>query len=359
MSLQTESVPGLKFPKATQQLHPESAHDLPEKFFGRVLVEALITGNVDDKDAKQLLEAVMGPLAELRKVAASKASSATPAKLLGDVPARTELLVPAALGRTILKVDSQAAQDANNCAVECLCDVAEATPEHEALAAVLIAIWKPLFFNQLRTQQQLGYVVSCFMRIRVTHISLVFLVQTERLPEIALKSIDKFFSNAFTHILCVVTERQSEPKLTNCQSEPMFQSLFVESPKRLGVSAGIRFREQCEGLARQLEEAPRNLWDEMSRDWLPIEERTFSFDACLRQARSASASGRMTRTKVNPGRADGATLAANVALAALATDIAMKVATLRSCTLNQLRDFVKTKARRLGCSPARILRTTA
>ncbi|CAE7179833.1 ptrA [Symbiodinium pilosum] len=165
---------------------------------------------------------------------------------------------------------SQAVSDTNNCTVECLCNIAAAVPEHEALASVLISIWKPLFFNELRTQQQLGYVVSCFMRIRVTHISLVFLVQTERMPEIALKSIDKFFGHAFTHILCVVTERQ--------------------------------FREQCEGLARQLEEAPRNLWDAMSRDWLPIEERTFSFDACMRQA-----------------------------------------AILRACTLQQLRDFVKSK----------------
>ncbi|CAE7941384.1 IDE [Symbiodinium sp. KB8] len=248
--------------KATQQLHQESAGSLPEKFFGpsACLVEALIIGNVNEADARQLLEAVIGPMAKLRKF--------NPGQVPVEVPAKAELLIPRSLGRTILKIDGQAAQDINNCAVECLCNIAAATPQHEALAAVLVSIWKPLFFNELRTQQQLGYVVSCFMRIRVTHVSLIFVVQTDRLPEVALKSIDKFFSHAFTHIICTVTERQ--------------------------------FREQCEGIARQLEESPRNLWDAMSRDWLPIEERTFSFDACLRQ-----------------------------------------VAMLRACTLNQLRAFVK------------------
>ena len=131
-----------------------------------------------------------------------------------EVPAKAELLIPRSLGRTILKIDGHAAQDTNNCAVECFCNIAAATPEHEALAAVLVSIWKPLFFNELRTQQQLGYVVSCFMRIRVTHVSLIFVVQTDRLPEIALKSIDKFFGHAFTHIICTVTERQTCPELS-------------------------------------------------------------------------------------------------------------------------------------------------
>ena len=175
-----------------------------------------------EADAKQLLEAVTDPLAELRAgagqveaapVAVVPVAAVAPVAEV-EVPAKVELLVPRSLGRTILKLDGQAAEDANNCAVECLCNIATATPEHEALASVLVSIWKPLFFNELRTQQQLGYVVSCFMRIRVTHISLVFLVQTERMPEIALKSIDKFFvEKAFTHILCVVTERQTRPQL--------------------------------------------------------------------------------------------------------------------------------------------------
>ena len=194
--------------EATQQLHQESAGSLPDKFFGpsACLVEALIIGNVNEADARQLLEAVIGPMAKLRKF--------NPGQVPVEVPAKAELLIPRSLGRTILKIDGQAAQDTNNCAVECLCNIAAATPEHEALAAVLVSIWKPLFFNELRTQQQLGYVVSCFMRIRVTHVSLIFVVQTDRLPEVALKSIDKFFSHAFTHIICTVTERQTCPELS-------------------------------------------------------------------------------------------------------------------------------------------------
>ena len=95
-------------------------------------------------------------------------------------------------------------------------------------------------------------------------------------------------------------------------------------------SLTLRFREQCEGIARQLEEAPRNLWEAMSRDWLPIEERTFSFDACARQADRGS-----------PWQLSRDFSREVETIAAAAAQVAM----LRSCTLNQLRAFVKEKAR--------------
>ena len=98
----------------------------------------------------------------------------------------------------------------NSCAVESICSIAAATPENEALAALLMQIWKPMFFNELRTCQQLGYVVSSFMRTRVTHISLIFLVQTERAPEVALRSIDKFLDRSIDSLqnVSVLTEKE-------------------------------------------------------------------------------------------------------------------------------------------------------
>merc|ERR1712137_1363052 len=42
-------------------------------------------------------------------------------------------------------------------------------------------------------------------------------------------------------------------------------------------------RDHCSSVARQVQEEPRNLWDAMQRDWLPIEDRTFDFDVRARK----------------------------------------------------------------------------
>ncbi|CAJ1392697.1 unnamed protein product [Effrenium voratum] len=229
--------------QATSGLEERDLKQLPLKLGGSCLLEGLMTGNLHGSEALQLLNGLLDPLRQLREA---------PGPGPGRVPARAELLLPRGAPLTVLLMDSQNAEDANSCAVESLCNVATSTPENEAMAAVLMAIWKSMFFNELRTRQQLGYVVSSFMRARVTHISLVFLVQTERAPEVALRSIDKFLDHAFEHVLSELTERE--------------------------------FRGHCESLALQLEEAPRNLWEALSQDWVPIEERTFEFTGRKRQA---------------------------------------------------------------------------
>lgn len=182
------------------------------KFFGpeKRLVEGLIVGNLDFGDAVQLLNSVLDPF---RHPGQSKAAATVVASQhYSQVPARVEMLLPCRSQShqlTVLQLDGTNPEDPNSCAVQSLCNIATATPENEALAAVLMQIWKPMFFNELRTRQQLGYVVSSFMRTRVTHISLVFLVQTERAPEVALRSIEKFLDQtAFHHILSVLTDEE-------------------------------------------------------------------------------------------------------------------------------------------------------
>ena len=184
--------------------------DLFQRFFGsgRCLVEGLIVGNLDWADAIQLLNATLGPWRDVWH----QEAVLEPCDRLCNVPSPVEMLLPRSrLGRdllTIVQLDGKNSEDRNSCSVESLCNIATSTPENEALAALLMQIWKSMFYNELRTRQQLGYVVSSFMRTRVTHISLIFLVQTERAPEVALKSIDRFLDHACHHILSVLTERE-------------------------------------------------------------------------------------------------------------------------------------------------------
>eukprot|EP00913_Durusdinium_trenchii_P022477 g21114.t1 len=235
--------------QATSALEEEGMcfSDLFQRFFGsgRCLVEGLIVGNLDWADAIQLLNATLGPWRDVWH----QEAVLEPCDRLCNVPSPVEMLLPRSrLGRdllTIVQLDGKNSEDRNSCSVESLCNIATSTPENEALAALLMQIWKSMFYNELRTRQQLGYVVSSFMRTRVTHISLIFLVQTERAPEVALKSIDRFLDHACHHILSVLTERE--------------------------------FHEHCESLALQLEEPPQNIWEALSQDWLFIQERSFAF----------------------------------------------------------------------------------
>jgi len=210
------------------------------RLFGDCLVEALLIGNLAEVDARRLLQAVLEPL-EIND------DGPGPSR----VPARSEAQVPVSPNLSILSLEGTNPDDANSCAVESVCCVAEVTPENEALTSLLMQAVKPRFFNDLRTRQQLGYVVSSFMRARVAYISLVFLVQTERAPEVARRSIEGFLSQTWRHVLSDMTSED--------------------------------FDHHRDGLIRQLEEAPRNLWEAMQRDWLPIEERTWTFDARQRQ----------------------------------------------------------------------------
>jgi len=236
---------------AVASMQREDLSGLSRKLFGDCLVEALLVGNLAEFDARSLLRAVLDPL-DVNDGGNGPVS----------VPARSEAQVPQSPVLTILRLPGCNPEDANSCAVENLCCVAEVTPENEALTSLLMQAVKPRFFNEVRTRQQLGYVVSSFMRARVAYISLVFLVQTERAPEVARRSIESFLSQTWRYLLNDMTHED--------------------------------FEHHRDGLIRQLEEAPRNLWEAMQRDWLPIEERTWIFDSRQRQVSFLRRSNLMT-----------------------------------------------------------------
>lgn len=90
--------------------------------------------------------------------------------------------------------------------MECVRCAVAAAPEEEALAVVLMAVAKPMFFDELRIQQRLGYYVTSFARSCGGRLSLVFLVQTDRAPELARSRIAEFLDGLWRHVLEDLTE---------------------------------------------------------------------------------------------------------------------------------------------------------
>eukprot|EP00933_Yihiella_yeosuensis_P081301 TRINITY_DN94897_c0_g1_i1.p1 TRINITY_DN94897_c0_g1~~TRINITY_DN94897_c0_g1_i1.p1 ORF type:complete len:521 (-),score=129.38 TRINITY_DN94897_c0_g1_i1:170-1639(-) len=257
--LQQPKHPAAKMHEALVALRRKDLDGISERIFSPgCLVECLVLGNLDHSEAHSLISGALTPfqnsISSSRDTKASGCATAVgvcSSHSADQVPARIELVLPHVPSLSILSLGGTNADDKNSCVVESLCNIARATPENEALAAVLMRVLKPMFFNDLRTRQQLGYVVSSFVRTRAVFVSLVFLVQTERAPEIARRSISVFLEQGFNHILHQLSEQE--------------------------------FKQHCESVVHQLEEEPRNLWESLQRDWLPIEERTFTFNVRQRQ----------------------------------------------------------------------------
>ena len=71
-------------------------------------------------------------------------------------------------------------------------------PRAVALASVLSALLKPIFFDALRTKEQLGYVVQLGQRAlpgAARPVALVLLVQGEKPPTVLTRRLRKFVSN--------------------------------------------------------------------------------------------------------------------------------------------------------------------
>merc|ERR1712110_179378 len=93
------------------------------------------------------------------------------------------------------------------------------------------------FYDELRTQQQLGYVVSLSMSITDHAVRISFVVQTEYPPDFVRGCIDAFVAKKITWILDTEGLSQDE------------------------------FATHCKGLASEYAEKPKNLNEAFDRHW--------------------------------------------------------------------------------------------
>lgn len=192
-------------------------------------VEGLSVGNVRAADAGEMASLVEAELG-LRESPSVDA-----------LPWRAEMILPP--GRTLLRCKGTDPDERNN-AVRCEIQVPRSL-QMQVGVSLFTRILSPRFFEELRTKQQLGYIVQMASAVREGSCAIVFTIQTEYPPEYVRGRIDAFLEE---HMAWLEQE--------------------------LEESEFFRHRD---GLASNLAEAPKNLNEEFSRYWNEIDTRRFDF----------------------------------------------------------------------------------
>lgn len=235
---QGRSFPVLEKLKAWEKIQREDLSNLCARFFADgAHVEALILGNLTAEDAKQL--------------SAKLVTGLQLSKPLQSLPYRAEASLPE--GSTLWELDSMDVDDPNHAVLLKL--QLPIGLEDEMLAMLLDKVLSAKFFEILRTQQQLGYIVQMAASVPLKSPMIVALVQTEFLPDYVRGCIGKFMEEHFH---------------------------FVEE------SLGAEEFEVCKsGLISQLRMKPKNLREEAARFTSQLHDRTFDFGRRERGAQFA------------------------------------------------------------------------
>lgn len=228
------SFPAYKRLEAFQTLKREDLTGMAASIFQAVHVEAIALGNLKAEDARRMAETL---------VAGLQLKSSVP---LERLPERAEAKLLA--GSTVWRTDSTDKEDPNHCVFMRL-QMPEGM-ESEMMMQVVSKVLGPKFFDILRTQQQLGYIVQMGCSPSAKFCYMIALVQTEFEPNYARSRIDNFFDEHFLFI---------EEKLT------------VEE-----------FDICRQGLISELQVKPKNLSEEFGRYSRHFTERTNDFGRRIR-----------------------------------------------------------------------------
>jgi len=220
--------------QAFQHMTRHSLQGVAESLFDECHVEALVLGNATADDARGL--------------AAEIARHLRLGRPLVRLPWRAEARLPG--GRTLWELDGTDAEDPNHAVV--LRVQLPQGAENEVMVALLSSVLAPKFFDVLRTQQQLGYVVQLGSNTSPKFAYLVAVVQTEFPPDYVRGRIDLFLQEHLT---------------------------FVE-----GSLAEEEFEACRSGLLSELQAKPKSLAEELGRCQRAFGERSFDF---LRRQRAA------------------------------------------------------------------------
>ncbi|KAM3569268.1 hypothetical protein VYU27_008628 [Nannochloropsis oceanica] len=180
---------------AAQSLTPSLLRAFIPRFLRAVRVEALVYGNATEAQALSLFDL---SLVALRR------------------PASLPLPLLARMGWRVVQLSAEEEVEYRT-----VCENTEEPnhglqvsyqlgPQSVALSAhldLLVLLLKDEAFNELRTKQQLGYIVFCSASGANRHIlSLSFLVQTVKDPAVALAAIDAFLTYSRTYLLAMPEE---------------------------------------------------------------------------------------------------------------------------------------------------------
>jgi len=212
-------VRGSSFPaedryKAFQGLNRSGLDGVCEQMFDHCHAEMLVLGNMTPKDAG--------------KVATAFTQGLRLGSRLEILPERSEAALPP--GPTLWSLPSADIDDPNH-AVRLSIQLPESM-EGDCLMYLLANVLSPKFFDILRTQQQLGYIVQLGASPSLKFTYLNAMVQTEFAPDYVRGRIDAFLDEHFI----MVEEKLTEEEFQTCRAGLL--SELKTKPKNLGEEMG-------------------------------------------------------------------------------------------------------------------------
>mmetsp|Transcript_83765 Transcript_83765/g.200968 ORF Transcript_83765/g.200968 Transcript_83765/m.200968 type:complete len:993 (-) Transcript_83765:112-3090(-) len=230
------SFPAYQRLEAFEKITCSDLKGLAEQFFvAGAHVESLMLGNLTAEDARLLASKLMTGL-NLRKA-------------LAVLPTRAEASLPE--GSTLWELDSTDAEDPNHAVFMKL--QLPSGLENEMLTYLLDKAISSKFFDLLRTQQQLGYIVHMAASVTVLQPYLVAVVQTEFNLHYVRGCLEKFLEEHFAFLEEAMTDEEFE----TCK----------------------------EGLLSELRVKPKNISEEAQRFSRVFMDRSFDFERrekCIR-----------------------------------------------------------------------------
>lgn len=176
--------------KALQPITADDVRDWQQRFLKSLHLEALLHGNLTNVAAEEILDLVE-------------------TQLLQEAPVR-----PFLPHRKLVKLDADhgyvrsLAVDHQDAAMVLYVQGAGQGYAERARYGLLVQILRAPFFNDMRTEKQLGYVVAATTRMMVDTPGIVFVIQSPVAGPDELLELTRAFNNEFRQQLAAMTEAQ-------------------------------------------------------------------------------------------------------------------------------------------------------
>eukprot|EP00927_Polykrikos_kofoidii_P033683 TRINITY_DN28500_c0_g1_i1.p1 TRINITY_DN28500_c0_g1~~TRINITY_DN28500_c0_g1_i1.p1 ORF type:complete len:1087 (-),score=161.98 TRINITY_DN28500_c0_g1_i1:124-3384(-) len=198
-----------------------------QRLLGECQISALFMGNLDSEGAAS--------------VAAVLGEELDPPREPKELACHAEAALPE--GDTVWHIKGTNPEEKNNCVR--LEIQLPSTIENYVSSAMFVRVLSPRFFEDLRTKQQLGYIVQSSLQERESFVNLTFTIQTEYPTDYVRGRIDAFLDSFIDW-----TELEFDEE---------------------------NFKRQRTGLVTNLAEAPKSLGEEFVRDWLEVGRDRYDF----------------------------------------------------------------------------------
>jgi len=174
-----------------------------------------------------------------------------------EIPLHAEAALPE--GHTIWKMNGTDPNERNH-ALRCSLQIRK-SEENVVKTKLLAQILSAAFFQELRTEQQLGYVVSLTASVQEAFVYVNCIVQTEFPLDLVQGRIDAFLIKKLD---------------------------WIESPEGLSED---EFSTHCQGMLSKLKHQPTNLSEDFEQNWSEVASRRFDFDRRERRQHLVEACG--------------------------------------------------------------------